>query len=68
MKYDKTIKSIINDINFNSSCYLEDILYLNECSATDRIVEKIIEQAKELEKYHIKQFKEAEKIDKGKNR
>lgn len=56
MKYDNQIKSIIKDINFNSACYLEDIEYMNECAATDRIIETIINKVRELEKYYNKNF------------
>ena len=56
MKYDRKIKSIMRDIKFNSDCYLEDVEYMNECASTDRIIETIIEKAKELENYHNKRF------------
>ena len=57
MKYDNQIKSIIKDINFNSACYLEDIEYMNECAATDRIIETIINKVRELENITTKTLK-----------
>lgn len=68
MKYDRKIKSLIRDIKFSCDCYLEDVTDFNECASTDRIVEKIIETAKELKKYHEKRFEIFEKKPKEKDR
>lgn len=60
----------MRDIKFNSDCYLEDVEYMNECASTDRIIETIIEKAKELENYHNKRFEisNKEKSKKEKSR
>lgn len=56
MKYDRKIKTIIKDINELSDTYLGFVESANECAATDRLIESIIEKSKELENYHEKRF------------
>lgn len=56
MKYDRKIKSIIKNIRFSCDSYIEFVECFNEDACTDRTIEKIIESAKELEKYHEKRF------------
>ncbi len=56
MVYDKKIRTIIRSIKHISDCYLVDTEYFNECAATDRLIERIIEKSKELEAYHNKRF------------
>lgn len=64
MVYDRKIREIIKSINIISDYYLTDTEHFNECAATDRLIERIIKRAKELEEYHNKRFdicKEREK-------
>lgn len=64
MEYDKKIRVIIRSIKHISDCYLIDTEHFNECAATDRLIERIIDRAKELEEWHNKRFdicKEREK-------
>lgn len=56
MIYDRKIRTIIRSIKHISDCYLVDIEYFNECASTDRMIERIIDRAKELEQYHNKRF------------
>lgn len=56
MVYDRKIRTIIRSIKHISDCYLVDTEYFNECASTDRMIERIIDRAKELEKYHEKRF------------
>lgn len=60
MKYDEKIKHIIKKIKLQSDNYLYCIESMNECAFTDRIIEDIIKNSKELEKYHENRF---EKFD-----
>lgn len=56
MVYDRKIKQIVKSINIISNHYLTDTKFFNECAATDRLIERIIDRAKELEAYHNKRF------------
>ena len=56
MKYSREIKSIVKRINEYSENYLGIVKEFNECSATDRMLESIIEKAEELKNYHEKRF------------
>jgi len=62
MKYDKKIKSIIRSINYECVRYLEYVNNSNECSYSDRILEKIIDKANLLRQYHDKRFEKYEHI------
>ena len=58
MRYDKKIKTIIEEIKANSDSYLSFVNSANECAATDRIVEYILKKSKELDFYYAKNSKD----------
>lgn len=66
MKYDKKIKNIITILNSLCIDYLTYVNNLNECAYSDRMLESIIDKAKELEQYHKKRFENHNKIKKNK--
>lgn len=56
MKYSRKIKSILQEIYKDSRYYLGYVKACNECAATDRIIENIIEKSKQLEELQEKRF------------
>lgn len=58
MKYDKKIKTLITSIQQDTQAYSDYVnTFGNTCAYTDRMVESIIKNSKELEKTYNKQVK-----------
>ena len=53
---DKKIRSLIKQIKELCEVYIDFVESYNECAATDRIVENIVDKSKEIEKNHNKMF------------
>ena len=56
MKNDSQIKEKVKQIHQKSGNYLDFVNTMNECAFTDRMIEEIIDDAKELEQLHGGQF------------
>lgn len=58
MKKDKKIKHKVIQLKDRCEIFLDYISNFDECAYSDRLVETIIQVAKDLEKDYEKQFKE----------
>ena len=66
MKNDEMIKSIVNDLKYETKRYLDDIEIINDSNITDIILEVIIDLGKTLEKYYNLKIKLSTKnVDKN---
>ena len=66
MKNDEMIKSIVNDLKYETKRYLDDIEIINDSNITDIILEVIIDLGKTLKKYYNLKIKLSTKnVDKN---
>jgi len=56
MKNDKKIMKVVKKIKLNSELYVDYVTIANPNSYTDRVIEEIITDAKELEKLYRNNF------------
>ncbi len=71
MKNDKKIRNVVKTLNLMCADFIDYVSNLNECSYSDRMIESIIDKAKELEKLHKERFecyKSSSKIKKDHER
>ena len=54
MENDEMIKSIVNDLKYETKRYLDDVEIINDKKITDKILEIIINLGKNLEEYYTK--------------
>lgn len=57
MENDEMIKSIVNDLKYETKRYLDDVEIINDKKITDKILEIIINLGKNLEEYYTKNKK-----------
>lgn len=58
---DKKVLELVKQTKESCDNFLKAVEFMgNQCASTDRMVEKVIEDSKELEKVYNGQFKESE--------
>lgn len=66
MKNDIKIKKTVASLSSKCNEYLAYVNSLNECAYSDRMLESIINKAKQLEEYHYNRFENHNKSKKNK--
>ena len=57
MENDEMIKSIVNDLKYETKRYLDDIEIISDKKITDKMLEIIINLGKNLEEYYTRNKK-----------
>ena len=57
MENNEMIKSIVNDLKYETKRYLDDVEIISDKKITDKILEIIINLGKNLEEYYTKNKK-----------